>query len=276
MNVVFRKLFPTPYACLSIVISVLLVSVPISTVVQFSKVLASELNKPTEGAGTKTINQELLGAILVNSKDPASQHKQNSIQYNSKELELAIQSLSQEVAANPNNKFLYHQRGFLHYRNGELKSNRDDFEQAIKDFSKVIDLDEKDDIAYLNRGLSYYKIYILRQTKEDFARATENIIKAIQINPRSWLEWLREQRRNSGLQDLKEKFNHAITQYMSGKPTIALGEMKNIQSKYLCDKTKQKDSEIKEFCNKVYNCINAFKKKEVPSENCPANLLNTD
>lgn len=258
MNKAYRKKFRASSIYSAISVVVILIAQSTLVLAQLSKETSPRLDQPLEAEPIQSVNQEWLRAILGNPRNPANQRGQHSLQYNPEEFAHAIQALDQEIALNPQDEVLYYQRGFLRYKEGN-------FEKAIEDFRKILDnINQNDDIAHFNIGLSYYGIYSRERNAENLDQAKAYISKAIQIDPEGWLGWLREQRRNPILDDLKVKLNQAIEAFRGDRRRSEARRSIGPVEKQACTEA---SGEFIELCKRAKACKKEFESGQ-PDASC--------
>ncbi|OFY65768.1 MAG: hypothetical protein A3H98_10495 [Bacteroidetes bacterium RIFCSPLOWO2_02_FULL_36_8] len=101
-----------------------------------------------------------------------------------KDKDKALADYNQGVTVDPRSYHTFKNRGFLHYKEGEIYKSRGDFEkagfefeQALSDFNKTISLKDDFDEAYNNRGSVYF-------STNKFDSAIMDYTKAILLNKR--------------------------------------------------------------------------------------------
>lgn len=96
----------------------------------------------------------------------------------------ALADYNQGVTVDPRSYHTFKNRGYLHYKEGEIYKSRGEFDkakiefdQALADFAKTISLKDDFDEAYNNRGSVYF-------STNKFDSAIIDYTKAIQLNKR--------------------------------------------------------------------------------------------
>ena len=83
-----------------------------------------------------------------------------------------LKELDVKIAADPNNKTLYHERAYLYFRIGALP-------QAMNDINRCIGLDSTDAIFHLTKGEIYFAMYKAEESKTEYETA-------LRLNPKLW------------------------------------------------------------------------------------------
>ena len=245
-----RKNFST--TCAYLILRSLALIVTFSALLQ-AQTPPSSAMQPAEKFQSKEsqrINQKPVWLIL-SALESSGDGKRDLTQSDRQELQEAIQEVNRSIRADPEDGTAYYALGRLYYIGGNYEASTENFERAIK-LSK-----EQDDLAYYSGGISYYKLNNLQ-------KATEYIEKAIKLDSESWLNWLRNQRRDPGPADAAESYNTGLRKFRGGDKN---GGRSSIQSAKIFFCTSNKN--IKQYnhnCQTIQSCMCSLK---IKSGGCP-------